>query len=274
MGSSEPAHTIGDNSANQASTVGIHLIEELAANAWPALVVELVDGWLLRFTPGARIRRANSVLPINGRGEIPLEERFRLVEAFYSRREVPVRYQVSPAAIPGDLDAALERRGYVIEVRVDVMVAEVAGMVGAADASELGPARVAAEPEPRWLDTWTQVSDRGGTETLWRLIVDRIACPVAFASIEVGGRVAAVGMGVAERGWLGVFSMGTVPEFRRRGAARAVLFALAQWGAEHGTTRAYLQTEAGNEPAIRLYGTVGFSRAYGYHYRTLDGFLD
>jgi GNAT superfamily N-acetyltransferase len=252
----------------------VRLIEELAANAWPAPVAQLVDGWLLRFTPGARIRRANSVLPINGRGEIPLEDRFRLVEAFYSRREVPIRYQVSPAAVPGDLDAALERRGYLVEVRVDVMVAEVAAIVGAGDTSELGPARVAAEPEPRWLDTWAQVSDRGDTETLRRLIVDRIASPVAFASIEVDGRVAAVGMGVAERGWLGVFSMGTVPEFRRRGAARAILFALARWGAEHGTTRAYLQTEAANEPAVRLYGTVGFTRAYGYHYRTLDGSPD
>jgi hypothetical protein len=39
------------------------LIEQLAVNAWPAATVQLVDGWLLRSTPGVARRRSNSALP-------------------------------------------------------------------------------------------------------------------------------------------------------------------------------------------------------------------
>ena len=42
------------------------LIEQLAANAWPAATVRLVDGWLLRYTPGVARRRSNSALPSPG----------------------------------------------------------------------------------------------------------------------------------------------------------------------------------------------------------------
>jgi ribosomal protein S18 acetylase RimI-like enzyme len=60
----------------------------------------------------------------------------------------------------------------------------------------------------------------------------------------------------------------TVPEARRRGAARAILAALARWGANRGATRAYLQVEHDNAPARALYEASGFLPAYDYHYRT------
>ncbi len=91
----------------------------------------------------------------------------------------------------------------------------------------------------------------------------------ANASIESDGRIVAVGRGCAERGWLGIFAMATRPDQRGRGHARAVLDALGAWAAASGATRAYLQVEARNETAIRLYGAVGFREAYRYHYREL-----
>ena len=39
------------------------------------------------------------------------------------------------------------------------------------------------------------------------------------------------------------------------------------WSAEAGAASAYLQVRAQNTPALRLYESMGFKTAYGYHYR-------
>ena len=49
--------------------------------------------------------------------------------------------------------------------------------------------------------------------------------------------------------------------------AGALVQALLHWGAEAGATSAYLQVRAQNTPALRLYESMGFKTAYGYHYR-------
>ena len=77
----------------------VGLLEELAANAVAASGVQLVDGWLLRVWPEAPFRRSNAVLPIRC-DPGSLDERLVLVEEFYRRHGLPVRYQISPAVEP------------------------------------------------------------------------------------------------------------------------------------------------------------------------------
>jgi GNAT superfamily N-acetyltransferase len=115
--------------------------------------------------------------------------------------------------------------------------------------------------------TWTTLFQRGDAEVTRRLILDRIAPPAGFVLLEADGSPIAVGMGVVERRWVGIFSMATVQEHRRRGAATAVLNALARWGLELGAKDAYLQVEEENEAARSLYERLGFRPAYRYHYR-------
>jgi GNAT superfamily N-acetyltransferase len=76
---------------------------------------------------------------------------------------------------------------------------------------------------------------------------------------------------VAERGWLGLFCMATLPEARRCGVATRALRALVGWGLGQGCTRAYLQVEEDNAAARALYEGLGFATLYGYHYRTAAG---
>ena len=94
------------------------------------------------------------------------------------------------------------------------------------------------------------------------------AYAAALARTPADGAVAA-GFVVVERGWGGIFGMGTRPEARRRGVARALLHALASRAAGLGATRLYLQVEADNTPALALYASSCFDPAYGYHYRSL-----
>jgi GNAT superfamily N-acetyltransferase len=89
--------------------------------------------------------------------------------------------------------------------------------------------------------------------------------PSAYASVALGGEVVAVGRAVADTGWVGVFGMGTLPTARGRGAARAVLAALARWAEGD---RMYLQVERDNAAAMRLYERMGFAEACAYHYRS------
>ena len=241
-------------------------VEELAANAWPASIVQIVDGWRLRATPGIDARRSNSVLPTGGSSAIDLDDKLALVDAFYAARELPVRFQMSPAAVPADLDELLAERGLGIEAPVDVMVADLAEV----DASATGgtAVEISDEPEDVWLDTMLGITARGERWLLRSAVLDRIGPSARYAWVPDGDRAIAVGMGVVERGWLGIFSMATVPDRRRRGHARSVLHALAEFGLTAGATRAYLQTERGNATSHALYEGAGFRTAYGYHYRT------
>jgi len=67
-----------------------------------------------------------------------------------------------------------------------------------------------------------------------------------------------------------MFNMTTLPHARRRGAASAVLAALADWAISQGCPQMYLQVERDNTAALRLYRHAGFEELCTYHYRVQD----
>jgi GNAT superfamily N-acetyltransferase len=226
-------------------------LEGRAFAAWPAEEVKPLGRWRLRHTRGVT-RRANSVWPEGG-GDLPA-----LVDAaerFYAGRGQPSLFQISPLAPPA-LDPLLAARGYQREGPVAVQIAD-AGMPGPSLAVRIEPA-----PSPAWLAVaasgrFTAVAD------VFRALVERIGPGALFALAGDG----AVGLGVVDGRWMGLFNMLTVPGQRRRGLGRAVLAALAAAGRARGVERLYLQVERDNRPAQGLYAAAGFREAYGYHYR-------
>jgi len=84
------------------------------------------------------------------------------------------------------------------------------------------------------------------------------------------GRPVAVGLGVVEAGWVGIFCMATLPAFRRQGAGAAVLRSLAEWGRQQGAEQVYLQVTEANVEARPLYAKAGFEMLYTYHYRVAE----
>jgi ribosomal protein S18 acetylase RimI-like enzyme len=72
----------------------------------------------------------------------------------------------------------------------------------------------------------------------------------------------------------GLFEIATAEEFRRKGHARALLFAALKWAAAKGAQKAWLQVEESNNAALQLYSQLGFIPFYRYHYRVApDGAL-
>lgn len=245
----------------------IRHLEELAANAWPAAVVQIVDGWRLRFNGGIT-RRANSVWPNEDGRRLPLVEKLALVEDFYARWGGPARYQICPAARPDDLDAILVRRGYTLDALTAVQTASLTAVLARTEPKPGYTVTVTDSFDEVWFATYCQAErvDHRAAEAR-RAILQRIGPRTGYALLRVDGHPAAIGLAVAEQGWSGLFSMATRPEFRRRGAATAILHALARWSQQHQTSQIYLQVMGNNGPALALYARVGFETLYHYHYR-------
>ncbi len=256
---------------SRTETDTIRLVDELGANATAAATTQLVDGWLLRAAPGYPFRRCNSALPYGG-GSIGLEARIGMVEDFYRARDLPARFQMSPAALPVGLDDMLETRGYEIEEPTLVLVADTARVVDHTLRADTGAVTVGEGIDEYWVAEYASAfgDDETARDRLrgYGHMLRHLGPAVATAVLPVDERPAAVGLAVLERGWTGVYAMGTKREARRRGAGTAVLRALAQWAHDRSAAHMYLQVEVTNDGARQLYTRAGFETAYRYHYRT------
>jgi GNAT superfamily N-acetyltransferase len=248
----------------------ILLIETLAANAWPPEQSVALDGWRLR-SAGGITRRANSVWPNAATGAASLGEKLAAVERHYAELGQPSIFQICAAAQPPDLDGMLAARGYRTDAPTNVQTAPIRHLL-----QTLPPLRhfphFAVEVSEKFDEDWFALychseAVSGDAAATRRSILQRIAPAHGFALLRVDGAPAAVGLGVTEQGWLGIFCMATLPPYRRQGAGSALLRTLAIWAELYGAQQAYLQVMQNNAPAQQLYAKVGFVTAYHYYYR-------
>jgi ribosomal protein S18 acetylase RimI-like enzyme len=246
------------------------LVEQLAANAWPAATVQLVHGWLLRHTPGVARRRSNSALPPPAAARASAAQRAQVLdqaEWFYARRGQPAAVQVTPAELHHQLDRDLAARGYRRQAPTLVLTAPARRVAVPTPTVPTLAVSVASTATPRWLAAWTAIEARPDAAATHRQVLARIGPQAGYLTAAQDGDVVGVGMVVVERGWAGVFCLATRPADRRRGVASAVLQRAAGWAAEHGAHQLYLQVEESNLPALRLYRRFGFRPCHRYHYR-------
>jgi ribosomal protein S18 acetylase RimI-like enzyme len=192
---------------------------------------------------------------------------FEDIEAFYVRRGLPVRFQVSPAS-PTDLDGFLERRGYKVDAETSVMTAPTATVCERAQSTS--PVRVEAQPwvTSTWLDAFLQIEGFPASKRhTYERILGGIAPLACLVLASDGTRPVGTGLAVAEGGWAGLFCIATAESHRRQGIALRVISALADWSRQQGADNLYLQVTATNKPAVSLYERLAFSRFYSYHYR-------
>lgn len=238
-------------------------LEERAFNAWPALETVIMGGWVLRFADGytKRANSVNALAPIIGVGQI------RAIAApIYAARGQRLVFRLSPLAGP-EADTELERAGF---MHVDETIVMTAALESGA------PADPEVAIERSLQDAWSHAFAAANTvPARHRVAHDRMLAslrlPSAFASLQRDGRQVCWGLGVVERGMIGLFDVVTAAEVRRQGAARRLVVALMAWGQTQGATSAYLQVVAGNSAAILLYESLGFREAYRYHYRISTG---
>ena len=241
----------------------IRAIEEAAADAVPAAVVERLDGWRLRFNHGVK-RRPNSVLANADGGRSGLEAKIARAEAFYAAHGLKARFQLCPASLPAGLGAVLEARGYRrAPEAVSVQTAFLKDVQ--APAAELV---LLEHPTQTFLDLYCEIEGLTGVKAAaLREMLAKLPGRAVFAlARDAAGRPAATGVGVMHGGRLGVFNVGAHPDSRRQGLASAVVQALCGWGRDKGLDEAYLQVSSENRGALAVYERLGFRTLYEYVY--------
>jgi GNAT superfamily N-acetyltransferase len=241
-----------------------HLLEALAARAWPADETELVEGWLLRRTEGVARRRSNSLLPPADPGQAARTVDMALASA--EDLDFAAVVQVSPAEGHLRLDAALEGRGMPRGGASLVLAGAAGHRVGRVDDVSVALSGLT----PAWVEAWAAVSGGTGTAQTAALVLAQLGDRAAFAIArdEATGAPLGVAIGVEEQGWLGLFSLGVLPSARRRGVASVIVAALECWARSRGASSVYLQVEQDNHGALAFYARRGFHIAHSYHYRS------
>ena len=247
-------------------------LEERGFNAWPAPRNVYFGGWVFRLG-GGYIKRANSASALGGRQEMradssnawtparPFAQVMAEAERLYFSHGQPATFRLSPLA-DSNADPLLADAGYEALDPCTVMTAPLEAAGAEADVS------LTAGPTPAWLNG---IAAAQGVAPSQRLIHDRIveaiALPAAFATATLDGVAAGFGLGVGERGAVGLFDIVVRAEFRGRGLGRSLTRALMNWGRDGGAQLAYLQVGDVNSGARGLYESLGFRAAYPYHYR-------
>ena len=246
----------------------VRSVEMLAAKAWPETHHQMLGGWRVRHSPGIPNRRSNSVLPLLSPGSIRTDDAVRQVESCYSELGLPSRFMVSPACEPTELDRVLEQCGYYIDAPTDVQWASASDVLAAAPLSfDVG---LSVDPDMDWMKVHMEDNADNERISLKSDLINRISCKKVLAKVKLYKETVAVGLGVFNAGWTGIFCMHTLRQHRRCGYARGVLGALAHWGIEQGGKQMYLQVERNNPIARLFYEQCGFVTRYGYHYRTKE----
>ncbi|MCX4098981.1 GNAT family N-acetyltransferase [Nocardia sp. alder85J] len=246
----------------------IRALEAAAADGWPGVERERIDGWLASAGHGYT-GRANSAVPLGdpetGGPASVLDQNVLLrLDLWYSGHSLPLRLRLPDrlAPVPPHWHVWGETR--VLGVDIDNVVLP------------QGPAmvRVDPAPTPEWLELRrfsgedaVDVAPPEPDEAVLTAVRDGI---VGFAALGLPNPLA-IGRGAVTtapdgRIWVGLTCITVAAPHRRRGLGTLVCAELLRWGHKHGATHAYVQVEADNHAALELYRDMGFLDHHGYRY--------
>jgi ribosomal protein S18 acetylase RimI-like enzyme len=236
----------------------VYDVEQLCANAWPALVDEPLGQWRQR-AAGGFTGRANSTLTTGDPG-VPVPEALRRVIDFAERNGIgPTLHVVRDSAH----ESAIAAAGWVVN-EAHPGGAESGVLVGPLDGFKVEATdgvSVTDAPAPGW---WELAAQDPPTPAQTHVLAS--GPDVGFGSVTLRGETVAVVRGAVQGDLLHIARLATRPDHRNRGLARALLGELGAWGLERGATRCALQVAEHNVPAWRLYEKLGCTEHHRYRY--------
>ncbi|HNX86741.1 MAG TPA: GNAT family N-acetyltransferase [Bacteroidales bacterium] len=236
--------------------------EEISNNAWPALQTLQYDGWILRFANGVT-KRSNSVTLLYPSHVDPIEK-IRFCESLYQSKNIVPCFKITPFSLPSDLDHLLENAGYYIHSHISFQTLDM-GSIPVAFHREV---MIETTLREEWIDDFIRMNQFDpARKEIYRMIMERLVTPFCMVSVKQGAKTLGVGLGVAEKPYIGLFDLVVDPEYRNRGIGRKLVEQILHWGLQQGATTAYLQVLTDNHPALKLYQSMGFLELYQYWYR-------
>jgi GNAT superfamily N-acetyltransferase len=241
----------------------VFALESRLVNAWPSFETQLCDGWLLRLARGYS-KRANSATPIVAGADVDEALVEHLIKQFL-RQNVRPTFRLTGLEHP-EVDARLAARGFEMIEPTFGMVCDIGPGEWEVDASVTLDENVSK----RWVrETASSYGGDKADDSILIEIVSRIRQPHMFASLDLDGTNVAWGLGVAERGYVGLYDIVVSPDLRGLGLGRQIVTSLMAWGRREGAQTAYLQVREENEVARALYASLGFRDAYRYTHRVM-----
>lgn len=250
-------------------SAAIKMIEDFSLNAWPSHQIQYYDGWLLRFSY-FYTHRTNSVEQL-GHSVLPIDEKIDFCEDAYHHWGTPCIFKITPL-LDNDFEKRLINRGYLTQHITEVMLLDF-NIYRRSDP----PVFVLLEHtiNSRWINGLFAL--KGTTSAIHRQIVPSMyrAIPkdTLAASIQNDqGQIVAIGLGILDRSYMGIYAIHVHPHYRGRGYARAVCSTLLNAGKDMSLEGAYLQVVYGNTIAKKLYTSLGFQDFYQYWFRVKELF--
>ncbi|MBE2224424.1 MAG: GNAT family N-acetyltransferase [Anaerolineae bacterium] len=235
-------------------------------NAWPALQTVLYDGWIVRFANGYT-KRANSVTPLYP-STVQLDEKIYQCEQLFKKQKLRSTFRLSQATDTSEIDKQLEKRSY---KRIDTTSVQTVDLyeidVAQSKRAYLLPGTSGMES---WLGSFDRLSGKSvsDSETHQEMLTN-IKGETGYMVIIDEEKVVACGLGVVERGYLGIFDVVTDPDHRNKGYGTELMSSLLAWGKARDADYSYLQVMTNNPAALSLYAKLGYTEQYQYWYRVL-----
>ena len=241
-------------------------VEDAGLNASAPPQQRWLDGWLVRYSPGkAKRARCINAMAV---GRLPLEDRLRRAQAVYAEAGLPALVRITPFTEPAGLEAWLADRGWAQLDDTRVMVCT------RLPAGEPAPLPDGTCWEPLEAPAFAEAVGalRGSQPEQRRAHAQRLASsPVPYRGFAIrsvaDGSVLACGQFAREGELVSIYDVFCQPQARGHGLATALCEYLLALACREGAVASYLQVEADNHPARRIYQRLGYADAYGYHYR-------
>jgi ribosomal protein S18 acetylase RimI-like enzyme len=249
-------------------------IEDAGVNATAPREQLWVDGWLVRFAAG-KAKRARSIQPA-APGRLTIEAKLARCRTVFAAAELPLIVRITRFAEPPGLDAHLAGLGM---ARFDDSLVMALTSLDEFDddndhlrhGGDSASEAVTFEAVDPTAFAESIGAARGSSARERASHADRLAnAPVPHHAIVVRDAregVVAGGQVAVEATLGGLYDIFTIAEARGRGLGKRVCRHLLAHARRRGASAAYLQVDAGNDVARRLYARLGFRDAYPYHYR-------
>ncbi len=242
-------------------------IEDAGINASAPREQRWIDGWLVRFSP-AKAKRARCIQAVAA-GHLAVQEKLALCLPVYAAEGLHPYIRITPFSQPDGLDASLASLGMgcIDETRVMVLPSLDALQRPVRAAPPLRIATVGPDDFAAWVG-----KERSSSAGERHAHADRIArSPVPHHGVlafDATGATVGAGLVVTEGPLAGLYDVFTSERSRGLGVAESVCRHLLDVAAASGARVAYLQVDAANATAMRIYRRLGFADGYSYHYRT------
>jgi ribosomal protein S18 acetylase RimI-like enzyme len=226
-------------------------------NCWPAFSTVLVDDWVVRLADGYS-GRANSATAVRFGARLG-RDALEAIEALYAHHNRPTIFRISLLADAG-VESLLVEGGY----RQTVMSIGMLGPIKAGFAQD-PMVRVERDVPAAFVEGVARHQVAGKRDgAVFGRIVSLIALERGCFTVELEGRDVGWGLGVIDRGYFEISSVILAPEARGIGLGRKLMHAMLAWGRSKGASKVFLQVEANNSVARRLYASLGMTELYEY----------